>query len=216
MKRHVFVTARAQPIARWTEAFPKARVILDQQPDALEASMLAGASVVWLHVTGDDQAAEAWVRSIQTLAPQAPIVVLTNIPEESQGMAVLAAGATGYCSALALPSVLKQVSSVVEHGGLWIGPELMRRLTQGLARRASSAPKPALDVLSQREHQVAQAVSNGSTNKEIARAMGITERTVKAHLSSIFGKLGVRDRMQLSLLVNGIEEPARQARKKVS
>lgn len=216
MKRHVFVTARAQPVSRWMEAFPKARVLHGQKPNTLDAAALAGASIVWLHVTGDNQTATALVQSAQAMAPQAPIVVLANVPEDNQALAVLAAGAAGYCSALALPSILKQVASTVEHGGLWIGPQLMRRLVQGLAAHGNNTPKPALDALSQREHQVALAVAHGSTNKEIARVMGITERTVKAHLSSIFGKLGVRDRMQLSLLVNGIEEPARHAQKKAT
>lgn len=81
----------------------------------------------------------------------------------------------------------------------------MRRFMQGLATRNNGMAEPALDVLSQRERQVAEAASRGSTNKEIARTMGITERTVKAHLSAVFEKLDVRDRMQLSLLVNGVE-----------
>jgi DNA-binding NarL/FixJ family response regulator len=148
------------------------------------------------------------------VAQQVPIVVLSNVPEDGQGLAALGAGASGYCSALALPAVLKQVASVVSEGGLWVGPQLMRRLMQGLARHSGDIPKPALDILSQRERQVAQAVSQGSTNKEIARVMGITERTIKAHLSSIFEKLGVRDRMQLSLLVNGVENPVHTPQKK--
>jgi DNA-binding NarL/FixJ family response regulator len=133
-------------------------------------------------------------------------VVLSNVPEDEQGLAALAAGASGYCSALTLPAVLHQVASVVAHGGTWVGPQLMQRLMQGLATRGNEATEPALDKLSQRERQVAEAVSRGSTNKEIARVMGITERTVKAHLSAAFGKLGVRDRMQLSLLVNRVED----------
>jgi DNA-binding NarL/FixJ family response regulator len=128
------------------------------------------------------------------------------MPEDEQGLAALSAGASGYCSALTLPAVLRQVAGVVEHGGLWVGPQLMRRLMQGLAVRNIEAAEPALDMLSQRERQVAEAAARGSTNKEIARVMGITERTVKAHLSAAYEKLGVRDRMQLSLLVNGVED----------
>ncbi|MEW6134066.1 MAG: response regulator transcription factor [Pseudomonadota bacterium] len=214
MKRHVFITARAQPISRWTEAFPNARIIHNGESDALDATALAGASIVWLHVGGDARNLPFRVQSIRNAAPQAHIVVLSNIPEDGQGLAALGAGAVGYCSALALPSVLKQVANAVEHGGLWIGPQLMCRLMQGLAARAPNPAPSLLDQLSQRERQVALAVAQGASNKEIARAMNITERTVKAHLSSIFGKLGVRDRMQLSLLVNGIEEPPRQTNKK--
>ena len=206
MKRHVFVTARPAPIPRWLEAFPDAVLLCGQGPDRTDLAPLAQASVIWLQVTGDDLEVAAWVNTVHTAVPNVPIVVLSNVPEDSQGMAALATGASGYCSALTLPAVLQQVAGVVEHGGLWVGPQLMRRLMQGLASRNTATTEPALDSLSQRERQVAEAVARGSTNKEIARVMGITERTVKAHLSAAFEKLGVRDRMQLSLLVNGVED----------
>jgi len=76
------------------------------------------------------------------MAEHVPIVVLSNVPEDEQGMAVLAAGATGYSSALTLPEVLRQVANVVEHGGLWVGPQLMRRLMQGLAVRNTAPQSP--------------------------------------------------------------------------
>lgn len=212
MKRHVFMTERAEPIPRWLEAFPDARLIRHQGPEA-DLAPLADASVIWLHVTGDPHAVSAWVGAVRAVAQQVPIVVLSNVPEDEQGMAALAAGAAGYCSALTLPAVLQQVAGVVEHGGLWVGAKLMRRLMQGLATRSSESAEPALDMLSQRERQVAEAVARGATNKEIARVMGITERTVKAHLTAAFEKLGVRDRMQLSLLVNGVEDSTRQPQK---
>jgi two-component system nitrate/nitrite response regulator NarL len=206
MTRHVFVTARPAPIPRWLEAFPDAQLLQEQGPDETDFSRLADASLVWLHVTGDAPTVSAWVGTVHAAAPHVPIVVLSNVPEDDQGMAALAAGASGYCSALTLPTVLHQVAGVVEHGGLWVGPQLMRRLMQGLAARNSDTPDPALDRLSQRERQVAVEVARGATNKEIARVLNITERTVKAHLTAAFEKLGVRDRMQLSLVVNGVED----------
>jgi len=205
MAHQIFVTARPQPIPRWLEAFPDALLLSDPQ-GPLDPSPLADAAVIWLHVAGDHHAAAASVRAVRAAAPHAPVVVLSNVPEDDQGLAVLAAGASGYCSALTLPSVLRQVAGVVEHGGLWVGPRLMQRLMQGLATRGNATPDVSLDLLSQRERQVAVAVARGSTNKEIARAMNITERTVKAHLSAAFEKLDVRDRMQLALLVNGVED----------
>jgi DNA-binding NarL/FixJ family response regulator len=213
VKRHVFVTARPEPIPRWVEAFPDALLMRDQGVGVTDLAPLAGASVVWLHVTGDGPAVSAWVGTVSAVAQHVPIVVLSNVPEDDQGMAALAAGASGYCSALTLPAVLHQVASVVEHGGLWVGPQLMRRLMQGLAVRNNAPPEPALDRLSQRERQVAEAVARGATNKEIARVMGITERTVKAHLSAAYEKLGVRDRMHLSLVVNGVEESTHTSQK---
>ncbi len=60
-----------------------------------------------------------------------------------------------------------------------------------------------LSILTEREKEVTQAVITGASNKEIARQLDITERTVKAHLSAIFQKLDVRDRMHLMLVVRG-------------
>lgn len=207
MKRHIFVTTRPQPIPRWLQAFPDARVLREA-----ESEVLAEVSVIWLHAAHECADVSATVRSLRAASPQVPVVVLSNMPDDEQGLAALAAGAAGYCSALTLPAVLRQVAGVVEHGGLWVGPTLMRRLMQGLAR-TDAANEPTLDSLSQRERQVAEAVARGSTNKEIARVMGVTERTIKAHLSAIFEKLGVRDRMQLALVVNGVGSPTEQARK---
>ena len=206
MKRHTFITARPEPIPRWLEAFPDAVLLHHQGAGETDSAALAGASVVWLHAAGDAPTVSSWVATVRAAAPHVPIVVLSNVPEDDQGLAALAAGASGYCSALTLPAVLRQVAGVVEHGGLWVGPRLMRRLMQGLAAHTSESPKTALDRLSQRERQVAEAVARGATNKEIARVMGITERTVKAHLSAAYEKLGVRDRMQLTLLVHGVED----------
>lgn len=204
MKRHVFMTTRTQPIPRWVEAFPEALMLCGATATSPNPETLRNATVLWLHVAQEGVIGDDWVSEIAAIAPHVPIVVLSNVPDNTQGMAVLGAGASGYCSALSLPIVLRQVAGVVLHGGLWVGPQLMRRFMQGLSTR-NHGPEPALEVLSQRERQVAEAASRGSTNKEIARTMGITERTVKAHLSAAFDKLGVRDRMQLSLLVNGVE-----------
>lgn len=61
-------------------------------------------------------------------------------------------------------------------------------------------------MLSGREITVAQLVGQGASNKEVARQLDIAERTVKAHLTAIFEKLQVRDRLQLSLRINGVRD----------
>ncbi|HEY9097966.1 MAG TPA: response regulator transcription factor [Thiobacillus sp.] len=213
MKRPVFITARTQPIPRWEQAFPDALLIFGEASKRVTASVLADASIIWLHIAEEGLNGAAWVREIRAMAGDVPVVVLSNVPEDEQGMAVLAAGAVGYSSALTLPEVLRQVAQVVERGGLWVGPQLMRRMMQSLATRSGNPSDTILDQLSQRERQVAEAASRGSTNKEIARAMSITERTVKAHLTSTFEKLGVRDRIQLALVVNGVEDSTRSTHK---
>ena len=94
---------------------------------------------------------------------------------------------------------------MVQVGGLWLGADLMRQLvfaTAGILKRDTQVP-PVLAVLSQRERDVAEAVAAGKNNKEIARDLNITERTVKAHLSAVFDKLKVRDRLHLVLVMAG-------------
>ncbi|MNW12082.1 Transcriptional regulatory protein LiaR [compost metagenome] len=63
-------------------------------------------------------------------------------------------------------------------------------------------------MLTERETTVARYAASGQANAQIAEALGITERTVKAHLSAVFEKLKVSDRLQLALLVHGISAPA--------
>ena len=70
-------------------------------------------------------------------------------------------------------------------------------------------------LLTDREITVARYAASGQANAQIAEALGITERTVKAHLSAVFEKLGVSDRLQLALLVHGISAPT-ESRSKIT
>ena len=123
--------------------------------------------------------------------------------------AALAAGAAGYCNGHAAPEVLRQVAMVVENGGIWVGQGLMQRL---LAATSRLLPEGEVNeqswraVLTPREHEAAILLAKGASNKEIARQLDITERTVKSHVSAMLEKLGARDRLQLSLIINGIEK----------
>ncbi len=81
---------------------------------------------------------------------------------------------------------------------------MSRTPAAGLALdETSRASAERLSTLTGREVEVARAVARGSSNKEIARQLGITERTVKAHIGSVFQKLNARDRLHLALIVNG-------------
>jgi DNA-binding NarL/FixJ family response regulator len=98
----------------------------------------------------------------------------------------------------------------VQNGGLWIGQEMLRRLVGGTsrilgARSVEQRKNEWSSVLSDRETQVARLVASGASNREIAGKLSITERTVKAHLSAVFEKLGLRDRLQLTLRINGLD-----------
>jgi len=161
--------------------------------------------MLWLHVDNHVREPAALVETLRKPTPGCPVVVLSNIPRDDEGLAVLEAGAAGYTGALAVADVLRQIEAVISNGGLWVGPDLMRRLLLGL-HRSSVRPQATarLEQLSPREREVALAVAAGASNKEVAQKLDITERTVKAHLSHAFEILGLRDRLQLSIFINGL------------
>jgi DNA-binding NarL/FixJ family response regulator len=141
------------------------------------------------------------------LAERQHLVLLCDEPDEGMVMQALSAGAAGCCNTHAAPEVLKQVAIVVGNGGLWIGQSLLQRLVGSTARILGQRTGEARHddwaaLLSEREIQVARQVASGASNREIASQLSISERTVKAHLTSIFEKLGLRDRLQLSLKIN--------------
>lgn len=213
MKRHIFLTRRPESLPTWNTAFPDAS--FQPYPTAGKLIAKSGEAMVWLHVAGDKPDPALLVQEVSLAAPGCSIVVLSNLPGDEEGLAVLEAGAAGYTSALAIPDVLRQIATVVENGGLWVGPSLLQRLIAGMAAHSTQINSNHLDKLSAREKEVALAVAGGASNKEIARNLDISERTVKAHLTAAFERLGVRDRLQLSLLINGAPQASSASTKTV-
>jgi two-component system, NarL family, nitrate/nitrite response regulator NarL len=199
---HYFVSERGDLLPRWREAFPSAQ--------GFKFGELAGksdvAKLVWVRLASGVAPAKTFEVVRQHLG-DVSIIALGDQPGDEEALACFSAGARGYCNSHAVPKLLRNVADVALQGGLWIGESLMLRLLQGTARIAVPAPQGAAPewaaLLTERERQVTLAVAEGDSNKEIARRLGITERTVKAHATAIFGKLNVRDRLQLSLIVHG-------------
>jgi DNA-binding NarL/FixJ family response regulator len=144
------------------------------------------------------------------------IVIGSDISEEMEWQ-LLKAGVRGCCRSDVDPKFLCQVVTAVHDGELWIRRTLTCRLIDELGR-ATARNKSyrdslgQLSKLTQREYDIAVRVGNGESNKLIANACGITERTVKAHLTEVFQKLGVTDRLNLALVLSAevrVNEPAR-------
>ena len=193
MSKHVLLSARSGLATRLPEVFPDLKRADD--PRAALQSLEADA-VIWTEAAQLD-----WLRLLRASRPELPVVALSFNPQTPEALNAFDAGARGYCHALAVPEMLQQVATVVGNGGLWLGPELMRRATSAVVRGLAPTAEEAgvLANLTQRERDVALRVANGASNKEIAQLLEITPRTVKAHMAAIFDKLGVRDRLQLVL-----------------
>lgn len=198
---HIFIAPSATFSPRWQQAFAGAQVVSSVN----EAGGISKDDVLWLLLDKD------WLALKECIATGARVITLTAREDPLQAQRALELGACGYVHYLAVAEVLIQVDQVVRHGGLWLGAELMRKLVFAsgrFLRNVSSDVSPKIIAkdpfveLTPRESAVAKAVAAGKSNKEVARLLDITERTVKAHLSAIFTKLGVRDRLHLVLAIS--------------
>lgn len=198
---HFFLSAAGDLLPRWIDAFPSARGCT---PDRRPAGVTA-ASIGWLRLRPGVPVARQMDEARKSLG-NVPFVILSDRPDDEEALAAFAAAARGYCNSHAAPAVLRQVASVVLAGGLWIGESLMGRLLAATARLPTLPEQGAsawAAKLTEREREVARSVAAGASNKEIARSLGITERTIKGHVGAILEKLGLRDRLQLALTVSG-------------
>ncbi|MEO5703219.1 MAG: response regulator transcription factor [Gammaproteobacteria bacterium] len=158
------------------------------------------------------------VAVLRQKCPDLKLMMFSDIPTENEGIALLKLGVHGYANTYMSSELFGEAVNVVQSGEVWVGRKLMQRLISDLAA-ANQAPSTtrgfsqALRSLTVREREIALLICKASSNKRIASNLKITERTVKAHLSSIFRKTGTHDRLQLALLVNGqvAEHPAQES-----
>jgi DNA-binding NarL/FixJ family response regulator len=155
------------------------------------------------------------------------VIVMTADFIEDEEVALLRCGVQGCCRRGIDPDSLKQVLNVTE-SGVWMTNSLLPRLVAELRRYAQQAPTPApvtapeseavapprvspdkLAALTRRERDIVKLLADGATNKQVAVELDISERTVKGHLSNVFMKLGVSDRLKLVLFLKGDPLPQR-------
>ena len=166
---------------------------------------------------------ERQVGEIVNAAASARVIVLTPVFVEDEEIALLKAGAKGCCRRGIDPDSLQQVLTVTANGGVWVTRSLLPRLVSELRKYVDAHRKPAespandaLAELTQREREIVRLIVEGASNKEVASSLNISERTVKGHLSNVFQKLGVADRLKLVLYVRegrvaGVPPPGRKS-----
>jgi two-component system, NarL family, response regulator YdfI len=135
------------------------------------------------------------IRHLRVEHPEVAIVILTTYNEDDLMVEGLRAGARGYLLKDTDRATLIATIEAAARGGTLLAPEILQRVLAHDHGPATSraAPADAL-ALTARELEVLRAAARGEHNKEIARRLDISERTVKAHLTSIYGKLGVDSR----------------------
>lgn len=198
---HLFLTPEGEARQNWLQAFPSS---------VCSTAVPVGRTfdLVWILLPNEGEIVKL-LAECRSKIGNTPCVALSDTPNDEQGMAALGAGVAGYCNGHAAPAVLQQIAATVANGGIWLGQSLLNRMIKGMAQLAARKFTPPGTAewgknLTEREIAVSQIAATGASNKEIANQLNITERTVKAHLGATFEKLGVRDRLQLTLLVNGV------------
>jgi NarL family two-component system response regulator YdfI len=134
------------------------------------------------------------MRRIRSHWPEVAVLILTTYNDDELIIRGLQAGARGYLLKDASTDTLLEAIRTAARGEMLVQPEIMERILAHAARGATAGrPSVGLD-LTDRELQVLSAVARGERSKEIAADLHIAERTVRAHLTSIFNKLGVDSR----------------------
>jgi len=154
----------------------------------------------------------ATITEILETAPHTRVIVLqrtTGNPVDQ--MSLFKTGAHGFCADDIQPDLLVKAAHAVCQGEIWVPRQLITQLIGELARESSAgthklsqAVAESVECLTPRELQVAKMVHLGGNNKVIARELEISERTVKAHLSAIFRKLDIENRLHLALFFNRV------------
>ncbi|PFT90237.1 response regulator [Bacillus cereus] len=140
--------------------------------------------------------------------PNVKVIVLTSFSDQAHVLPALRAGASGYILKDVEPDQLVEAIRSAYKGNIQLHPDIANALlSQTLpVEEKEEEPSIQVDVLTARENEVLQLLAKGMSNKEVASVLVITEKTVKAHVSSILSKLNLSDRTQAALYAvkNGI------------
>jgi len=152
---------------------------------------------------------------IKSLDSGMRVIALTSFAEDDKVFPAIQAGASSYLLKDVSPDALVESIRAVQRGEARLHPDIMRKVMEKVARQPGINDSVDGAQLTQRETQVIRLVAEGHSNREIAQALVISEKTAKAHISNILGKLGLVDRTQLAIyaLKNGLADPEGSERK---
>jgi DNA-binding NarL/FixJ family response regulator len=140
-------------------------------------------------------------------SPAARFFLLSDSPDEEDALLFLKLGIVGYGNTYISSPRLIEALGVITNGGVWLGQKIIQRLimdTSGNAKGdgGKGTAGQVMEKLTRAERHIAELIARGQSNLEIAANLNITERTVKAHLTSIYAKTKTGNRLNLALLIN--------------
>jgi DNA-binding NarL/FixJ family response regulator len=144
-------------------------------------------------------------RGVLAAAPATAVLVISMVDDDDSVFAALAAGARGYVLKGASAGEITAALRTVAAGGAVFGAGIASRLlAQAPAHLTGPAPRSRQDDLTAREREVLDLLADGASNRQIARTLGLSLKTVQNHVSRILDKLQAADRTQAALRARGI------------
>ena len=125
------------------------------------------------------------------------IFALTCNPNFNEGTRLLSLSVKGYGNINMPKKTIRDALHIIKKGNIWLYPEFLQMMITSYSKNLHEINQDKLTLLSNREQEIASLTKEGFSNKEIASHTNISERTVKAHLSSIYEKLKIKDRVAL-------------------
>jgi len=190
---HLIVRQGLRLILETEEGFD----LVGEASDGAEAVKLAGElnpDVILMDLRMPGMDGLTAIEQLAERQPEIAIVILTTFNEDDLMVRGLRAGAKGFLLKDTNRETLFDSIRAAARGETLLKPDVMARLLAQTQSPSGAKPQPESMDLTEREMEVLQAAAQGKTSKEIAFALGISERTVKAHLGSIYQKLGVDSR----------------------
>lgn len=198
------------------------RSILEQEPDievvgeaqdghqALELAQEVVPDVILMDIKMGDWDGVTATRRVRAAVPLTHVIVLTNYDDDEHVFNAIRAGASGYLLKEVQADQLVSAVRTVAQGYTLVYPSVAKRLLDEFARRpttpasatASDEEEALLADLTARERQILRLIAHGRSNKDIGATLGITERTVKTHVSNIFAKLQLSDRTSAAIFAH--------------
>jgi DNA-binding NarL/FixJ family response regulator len=138
------------------------------------------------------------MRALRQRLPGARVIVLTSFADDEKLLPAIQAGAAGYLLKNVQPKELARAVRAAHAGEALLDPLVAARLVEAIAQPAAASDAQP-ERLTPREREVLELIGRGLSNKRIALALGVSEKTVKTHVGHVLAKLGVADRTQAAL-----------------
>ena len=186
---------RAQGFLSLFQEHPRIEFVLFDLPQLLADRQFALA-LVGLH---GNQLTPALLGAIRGVRPNLRLIVMGPEADDEVILAAIGSGAKAYLEASATPQQVEQAIDIVSQGSIWAPRRVLSLFVDRVTRPASRAALPPAVHFTAREKEVLKLLVSARSNREIAVNLGIEERTVKAHVAKLMRKVGVENRIALSI-----------------